>query len=105
MSYLAGGRNAANWYFSSNTAGFAFEHAPNVSEYLDKIENLVSNASTRPKTGISKYIIKAKDVIANNGKDIISSIIHDPKIYVSTAGNICKNVETQLNKTGKLMLH
>lgn len=102
MSYLAGGRTAANWYMYSGLVNKAFEYAPKLPEYLEKIENFGNNPDTRQKLNPSQYFNNAKNTITNNGKDIITSTFSKPNVYVSTAGNVCKNIENQLNKTGEI---
>lgn len=93
-SYLGGAEGAANWFFYGRTADNIINALKNKiipSPYLD-------NPNKR-------NIIEAKDDVLNKLintnpetiKNVLSSTISKPNIYISTLGHLCGEIKTELD--------
>lgn len=97
-SYLGGAEGAANWFFYGRTADNIINALKNKiipSPYLD-------NPNKR-------NIIEAKDDVLNKLintnpetiKNVLSSTLSKPNIYISTLGHLCGEIKTELDN-GKI---
>lgn len=93
-SYLGGAEGAANWFFYGRTADNIINALKNKiipSPYLD-------NPNKR-------NIIEAKDDVLNKLintnpetiKNVLSSTLSKPNIYISTLGHLCGEIKTELD--------